>query len=231
MAGQDGPYSHPDLTVCRQSGLNLDSTPHPLLDLDLASIEPRSQPAFLWSFTSTSSAEPHDFYHPYYHSSRLAADQDAWSPLQVTGVPTNPSSMSHMNMAIGDREGYPKHHYRTPSESGSQYMGSWHSEDSGYGGSNSCATHSVVTSSYGVDSMSSPQIGLKEQGFGESLATFNQAFVSPPIFTAGLVGSPDESIKCDHPACKWVGKCPSDKRYTHKPARAVTRGSNTHLMF
>ncbi|KAJ5358634.1 uncharacterized protein N7496_011047 [Penicillium cataractarum] len=213
MAAQDGPYSHPDLTDCGQSGLTLDSTPHPLLDLDLASIEPRSQPAFLWSSTSTSSAEPHDFYHPYYHSSRLAADQDAWSPLQVTGVPTNPSSMSHMNMAIGDREGgYAKHHYRTPSDCGSQYMGSLHSGDSGYGGSNSCATHSVVTSSYGVDSMSSPQIGPKEQGFGESLAMFSQAFSGPPIFTAGLVCSPDDSVKCDHPACTWVGKCPSDKR-------------------
>jgi hypothetical protein len=226
MAGQDVSYSHPDLTDCRQSGLTLDSTPHPLLELDLGSIEPRHQPAFMgWPSTTSSPAEPNDFYRSYYHSSRLTADQDAWSPLQVTGVP-NPSPMSHMNMAVGDREaGFAKHHYRTPSECGSQYMGSFHSGDSGYG-STSCATHSVVTSSYGVDSMSSPQIGPKEQGFGESLAMFNQAFVGPPIFARGIEDSPAESVKCDHPACTWVGKCPSDKRcvYIHKPAQPFSDG-------
>lgn len=220
MAGQDDPYSHPDLTDCRQLGLALDSTPHPLLELDIGSIQPRHQPAFLgWPSTSSaSSAEPHEFYHPYYSSARLTADQDAWNPLQVTGVP-NPSPMSHMNMAVGDRDGFAKRHYRTPSESGSQYMGSFHSGDSGYGGSTSCATHSVVTSSYGVESMSSPQIGPKEQGFGESLALFSQAFVGPPVFARELVESPAESVKCDHPACSWVGKCPSDKRcvYTNSP--------------
>lgn len=216
MAGQDGPYSHPDLTDCRQSGLRLDPSPHPLLDLDLGSIEPGHQPAFLGWPPSSSSTEPHDFYHSYYPASRLTADQDAWNPLQVTGVP-NPSPMSHMSMAVGDREGgFARHHYRTPSESGSQYMGSFHSGDSGYGGT-SCTTHSVVTSSYGVDSMSSPQIGPKEQGFGESLAMFDQAFVRPPLFARELVDSPVESVKCEHPACTWVGKCPSDKRCVYTP--------------
>ncbi|KAF3398248.1 hypothetical protein F1880_005637 [Penicillium rolfsii] len=212
MAGQDMLYSRPDLTDYSQSGLTLDSTPHPLLELDLGSIEPRHQPAFMgWPSTTSSPAEPHDFYRSYYHPSRLTADQDAWTPLQVTGVP-NPSTMSHMNMVVGDGEaGFAKHHYQTPSENGSQHMGSFHSGDSGYG-STSCATHSVVTSSYGVDSMSSPQGGPKEQGFGESLAMFNQAFVGPPIFARGFDDAPDEAVKCDHPACTWVGKCPSDKR-------------------
>lgn len=215
MAAHDGPYpAHPDLTDCRQAGLPLDPTPHPLLELDLGSIEPR-QPAFLAWPPSSSPAEQPDFYQSYYHASRLAADhQDAWTPLQVTGVP-NPSPISHMNMSVGDCEGFARHHYRTPSESGSQRMGSFHSGDSGYGGT-SCTTHSVVTSAYGVDVMSSPQVGPKEQGFGESLAMFDQAFVRPGMFAGGLVESPIESVKCEHPACSWVGKCPSDKRCVYR---------------
>ncbi|KAJ5166569.1 uncharacterized protein N7482_005350 [Penicillium canariense] len=203
----DGSYPHPELADFKSSGLALEA-PNPLLELDLGSLEPHHQPAFLGPWPPSSS-EPHDFYPSYYPASRLTADQDAWNPLQVTGVP-HPSSMSHMNMAVGDRDGFAKHHYRTPSESGSQYMGSFHSADSGYG-STSCATHSVVPSSYSVDSMSSPQVDGKEQGLGEPLAMFDQAYVGPPMFTRDL-DSALESVKCDHPACNWVGKCPSDKR-------------------
>lgn len=105
-------------------------------------------------------------------------------------------------------------------------MGSFHSGDSGYGGT-SCTTHSVVASAYGVDAMSSPLVGPKERGFGESLAMFDQAFVRPAMFAGGLVESPVESVKCEHPACSWVGKCPSDKRCVYRPL--VLEMTSAHL--
>lgn len=211
MVGHDGLQPQSDLLDFKQSALTLDDpASNPLLELhlpDFASLETQSQPIFSnqWS----SSSEPQKFYYPNYSSSRLASDQDAWSPLQVTGVP-NSSTVSHMNIsAMGDPDcGFVKPHYSTPSESGSQYMGSFHSADSGYG------THSVVTSSYGVDSMSSPQIAAQEHGFGETLAVFDRSHVGTgPFFDYSSSYSLDTAVKCDHPTCSWVGKCPSDKRY------------------
>jgi hypothetical protein len=200
MVGHDGLQPQADLLDIRQSALALDdSASNPLLELqlpDFASLEAQGQPAFL---NQWSSSEPQDFYFPNY-SSRFASDQEAWNPLQVTGVPSS-SSISHMGVSDC---GFVKPHHSPPSESGSQYMGS---ADSGYG------THSVVTSSYGVDSMSSPQITAQEQGFGETLAVFDRShlgtgsmFEYPPSY------SHDAAVKCDHPTCSWVGKCPSDKR-------------------
>lgn len=208
MVGHDG---HPDLSDLRP-GLALgDSASNPLLDLHLGSdlaLDAHSHPSFMnqWS------AEPQDFYYSHYPS-RLAGDQDAWTPLQVTGVPHPP--VSHMNIPpVGDPDcGFSKPHYSPPSESGSQYMGSFHSADSGYG-SNGCATHSVVTSSYGMDSMSSPQISAKEHSFGEQMPLFDQTQLGPAsMLRSDLSDSQlDISVKCDHPACSWIGKCPSDKR-------------------
>lgn len=220
MVGHDGSHLHSDLSNLRPSGLALgDSASNPLLELhlsaDLPPLEAQNQPAFLNQWSST---DPQDFYYAHYPSSRLMGDQDAWNPLQVTGVP-NPSSMSYMNVsAPGDPDcGFPKPHYSTPSESGSQCMGSFHSADSGYG-STCCATHSVIPSSYGMDVMSSPPIAAKDHGFGEPVALCDQAYVgSGSVFSKGNdyspSYSPDGSVKCDHPSCSWVGKCPSDKRY------------------
>lgn len=209
MVGPDASH-HSDLSDIRPSGLALgDSASNPLLELHLASLEAQNQPALMNQWFS----EPQDFYYPNYPS-RLTGDQDAWNPLQVTGVP-NPSSMSHMKVsAVGDPDcGFSKPHYRTPSESGSQYMGSLHSADSGYG-STSCATNSIGTS-YGMDSRSSPHIGTKEYGFGDSVAMFDQPHLGTGSVFSGdfdYSGSLDGSVKCDHPSCPWVGKCPSDKR-------------------
>lgn len=207
MVGRDGLQPQSELQDFRQSALALDDpAPNPLLELhlpDFTSLEAQGQPTLL---NQWSSSEPQGFYYPNY-SSRLASDQDAWSPLQVTGVP-NSSPVTHMNLStMGDPDcGFVKPHYSPPSESGSQYMGSFHS-DSGYG------THSVVTSSYGVDTMSSPQIAAQEHGFGETLAVFDHAHVGTgPLFDYSPSYSPDAAVKCDHPTCSWVGKCPSDKR-------------------
>jgi len=141
---------------------------------------------------------------PYYSYSRTG-DQDAWNPLLVTGVPT--SSFSHMNMSVPDQDYcYSQRNYSEPSENGSQYVDNFHSADSGYEGT-SCATQSVVASNYGAES--SPHKDVSE-------AAFDPHFGSGSSYTSEFVGSPsmlDGSIRCNHPSCSWVGKCPSDKRY------------------
>ncbi|KAJ5658119.1 uncharacterized protein N7484_001768 [Penicillium longicatenatum] len=186
-----------------------DSAPNPLLELqltaDLASLDPTSHPAFLNQWPSAGSQ---DFYYPNYPASRFGADQDAWNPLLAAGVPAT-STVSHMQMSDADCA-FPKPHYRTPSEAGSQYMGSLHSADSGYG-SNS-GGHSVGPSSF-MESLSSPQIGTKEQAFAEPMTFFDHSRMAGPTFAQHFNESLfDASVKCDHPACSWVGKCPSDKR-------------------
>lgn len=211
-----GPDAHPSTLTMG------DSTSNPLLDIhlntvtDLGSLEahhPHSQ-SFLnpWS----SSTETQNYYYPNY-AARMISAQDAWNPLQVTGVP-NPApstSLHHLNVSsAGDAENpFHKPHYRTPSDSGSQYMGSLMSGDSGYG-SNHGAAQSVVASSYGIDS--SPHISAKEHGFGEALALYDRAQVgSGQMFvrdTGDAASLSFEPVKCDHPSCSWVGKCPSDKR-------------------
>ncbi|KAJ6071323.1 hypothetical protein N7499_009337 [Penicillium canescens] len=199
--------SHLDL---KSSSLPFDSS-QPLLDLHLGSELSLDTSSFLnqWS-------NPRDLYYSSYPS-RLTADQDAWNPLLLTGVPAS-SSLSHMNMSapLPEQEYcLSHHHYSDPSESGSQYMGSY-SADSGYG-STSCAAQSVVASTYGVDS-SSPQMGVKENAAGSapSFAHSRYASGSGSSFTSELARSPsqmfDGVFKCDHPACEWSGKCPSDKR-------------------
>jgi hypothetical protein len=111
---------------------------------------------------------------------------------------------------------FSQHHYSEPSEDGSQYIDSYHSTDSGYGGT-SCKTQSVVAS-YSVDS-SSPQIDMTDNMSTESGPSFDHpkyGSVSGPSYTPEFVGSPqqlvDASMLCEDPSCKWVGKCPSDKR-------------------
>ncbi|KAJ5752400.1 hypothetical protein N7520_009317, partial [Penicillium odoratum] len=186
-----------------QSNLALgDSAPDPLLELhlttDLASLDPHSH-----TFLNQWAPGSQDFYYPNYPASRM--EQDAWNPLLAAGVPA-PSNISQMHIADC---AFPKTHYRTPSEAGSQYMGSLHSADSGYG---SHGAHSVVPSSY-VDSLSSPQIGTKEQGFVEPMPFFDQSHMTGSTFARDFGEALfDASVKCDHPACSWVGKCPSDKR-------------------
>lgn len=213
MVGHDGFQLQCDLLNFRQSAIaHDDSASNPLLELhlpDFTSLEAQAQAQAQPIFPNQwSSAEPQDVYCANYSSSCHASDQDAWSPLQVTGVP-NSSSVSHMSVpAMGDPEcGFSKPLYSTPSESGSQYMGSFYSADSGYG------THSVVLSSYGVDSMSSPQIAAQEHAYGETLAIFDRSHVGiGPVFDYPPSYSHDAAVKCDHPTCPWVGKCPSDKR-------------------
>lgn len=206
----DGPnLAHPDLTEA--SGLTFGES---LLDLPDLSLDASQQP-FL---NNPWSPEPHDLYFSHYTTARLG-NQDAWNPLQVTGVPATAASHMHLPGAVGDPHcHFSKTHYRTPSECGSQYMGSFHSSDSGYGGSAGCATQSVVTSSYGLD-VTSPQTGSHDHVYADS-ALFDQTATTygpESTFSVDVDESPsqvhEDSIKCDHPSCSWVGKCPSDKKY------------------
>ncbi|KAF7517574.1 hypothetical protein PCG10_001152 [Penicillium crustosum] len=196
-----------------KSSLPFDAA-NPLLDLQLGSLDPTLNP-LLGQWPSHS----RDLYYSQYTHSRLTGDQDAWNPLLATGVPAA-SSISHMNMPaqMPDQDCCFSHHrYSEPSENGSQYMDSYHSTDSGYGAT-SCATQSVVASSYSVDS-SSPHMDMAENMSTESGSSFDRpqyGSVSEPSYTSEFMSSPsqlvDTSMRCEHPSCKWVGKCPSDKR-------------------
>ncbi|KAJ5092191.1 hypothetical protein NUU61_007061 [Penicillium alfredii] len=214
MVGHDGTHDLCDL----KPSMPFTDPANPLLDLqlgaDLSSFDTPNQPPFLNSWSS--STDPHPLYYLPCHSTRLAGNQDAWNPLQVTGVPDQ-SSLSHMQVpaATGDSDfHFSKYYCSDPSENGSQYMGSLHSTDSGYGTA-SCATQSVVTSSQGLDSTSSPLIAAKDHSSGELSTCFEQTSYGP-TFASELVESPsqlfDGSVRCEHPSCSWVGKCPSDKR-------------------
>ncbi|KAJ5623775.1 Zinc finger C2H2 [Penicillium lagena] len=206
MVGHDAlNLSHSDLDdPSKQPSLAFGDS---LLDLHLGADLSAAQPSpFLWS----SSIEPHALSFSSFTASRLASDQDAWNPLQVTGVPGNPSSsLLSMNVAVGD--GFSQYNYHTASECGSQYIGSFHSTDSGYDTA-SCGTQPVVKSSYGVDEISSPQIDAKDQ------TTFINQSLSQHTANYGIasdlsnVRSHDGPFKCGHPYCSWVGKCPADKR-------------------
>ncbi|KAJ5082027.1 hypothetical protein N7532_011070 [Penicillium argentinense] len=201
MVGQDTHHSEIDF----RPSLGMDSS-NSLLDLHLNTDlgldnTHANQSAFLGPWPSASSQS---FYYPHYPA-RMTGGQDAWNPLQVTGVPDpNPSTMSHMNVSGGEDYAFQKPHYRTPSDSGSQCMGSFVS-DSGYG---SNATQSVVASSYGLDS--SPHLGGKEHGFAESGSFFEQGGAN--VFVRDYGEQSFESVRCDDPGCSWIGKCPSDKR-------------------
>ncbi|KAJ5782227.1 hypothetical protein N7457_004001 [Penicillium paradoxum] len=193
--------------------LPFDASTNSLLDIQLASLDSaQNSPSFMNPWSSN----PRELYgHQYTHHTRLTSGHDVWNPLLITGVP--PTSISHMNMPpqIPDQECGFSHHYSDPSDTGSQFMDNYHSADSGYEGT-SCATQSVVASSYGVDSFS-PRTVPKDNISAEPRTSFDHPhYGSGSPYTSDFVGSPsqsnDGSMRCDHASCPWIGKCPSDKR-------------------
>ncbi|KAJ6013994.1 hypothetical protein N7540_008585 [Penicillium herquei] len=199
MVGSMG--SHQDLSEFRPNLSLGDSASNPL-ELHLSpDLDSSQNPPFLNHWPSA----PQDLYYPSYPASRLTANQDAWNPLLAAGVPQS-TSVPPIHMV--DDGVFTKPHYRTPSDAGSQYMGSLHSADSGYG-SISGAPHTVP--SY-VDSLSSPQLG-NEHAFVESMPLFDPSRMGSGSIFQDYGDAPFEtSVKCDHPSCSWIGKCPSDKR-------------------
>ncbi|KAJ5902396.1 Zinc finger C2H2 [Penicillium taxi] len=187
-----------------RTNLSLDPALNPLSDIhlqaDLAFMDPQNQ-----QYLTSWPAHPQALYYGY-PSARLSHRREAWNPVQVAGVPGIP--MPPMQAPIFDSS-FSKPYDSPGSESESQYMGS-HSVDSGYG--TSCAAQSVVMSSYGIDSIStsSPQVGANEHALDESMSLSDQVCVG---FLPEFGDSPlDSTVKCEHPTCTWVGKCPSDKR-------------------
>lgn len=146
---------------------------------------------------SSSSATIPD-YAPY-HVPRRTCNQDAWNPLQVTGVPANPTAWGLQPIPADLHGKYPKCQQSAPSASGSLQR-SIHPSDSGYG-TQTCTTRYVTNSSYAVDASCSPQLAPRHKP--ELVEDKHEA-------QAG-----QELIKCDYPNCSWVGKCPSDKKCVH----------------
>lgn len=121
---------------------------------------------------------------------------DAWNPLLVT----NPRPLFNLSPVPTDLR--PPYSY----ESASLSNNSLRSSDSGY------KTRSITTaSSYAVDTACSPQLASPQslESAGESCSSPDQDNQE------STVQSGPEYIKCDHPNCKWSGRCPSDKRYVH----------------
>lgn len=126
---------------------------------------------------------------------------DAWNPLLVT----NPQPLFNLPPVPTDLRPTYSYQRSTPSESASQYNSSLQSSDSGY------KTRSTTTaSSYAVDTASSPQLASPQslESAGESCSSPDQDNQEGTVQS----GSGPEYIKCDHPNCKWSGRCPSDKR-------------------
>ncbi|GFF57319.1 hypothetical protein IFM62136_03392 [Aspergillus lentulus] len=170
---------------------------------------------------SPSSLSPAPNYLEYYqyHTPQLLNHQDAWNPLQVTGVPLNTSAF-HLQ-PIGkpyQTNDYIERRcstgqYSNPSENDSQYNG-LASGDSGYG-SRSCTTRSIAASSFAVDSACSPHLGPHEYELDDRTSTFDlgpSAYGEVAEKTEQRNAPCDYEIKCDYPDCNWKGKCPSDKR-------------------
>ena len=160
----------------------------------------------------SSSPPSRDYAH--YHVPRRAHDQDAWNPLQVTGVPVLPSRTTTYptdglarRCSTGQRSDF--------SENGSHLNGV-HPSDSGYS-SQSCTSRSVK--SYAIDSACSPYLGPAEPEPEETTPVLDLNIVPPgdaPLIRMNHFGSPSvfcqDTIRCDYPGCTWTGKCPSDKR-------------------
>ncbi|RHZ72600.1 hypothetical protein CDV55_104191 [Aspergillus turcosus] len=157
-------------------------------------------------------------YHQYY-TPQLLNHQDAWNPLQVTGVPLNPSAFNLQPMGkpyqindFIDRR-CSTGQYSTPSENDSQCNG-LASGDSAYG-SRSCTTRSIAASSFAVDSACSPHLAPHEHELDDRTSTFDlepSGYGEVAEKTEPPNAPCDDGVTCDYPNCNWKGKCPSDKR-------------------
>ncbi|KAE8348100.1 hypothetical protein BDV28DRAFT_112961 [Aspergillus coremiiformis] len=198
------------------------SDPAPFLGLQFGpdpAVIPPNQTSILnqWPVHHQASSPPSQYHHP-----RSTSNQDAWSPLQVTGVPVNMAVWGFPNASkpqqiSGLGRKYSTGQYSVTSESGSHVSGC-HPSDSGYS-SRSGTTHSVTTSSYTVDSVSSPHLAPHEPEQEDRALTLD---LGPShggdtvVEAIEVVESPSslyhEMVKCNYPNCLWTGKCPSDRR-------------------
>ncbi|PLB44724.1 hypothetical protein P170DRAFT_439974 [Aspergillus steynii IBT 23096] len=185
-----------------------------------------------------SSPTSHRFDYLQYRHARLGNNQDAWSPLQVTGMPVNPFHYGIRHLGETPQMGgldrrYSTGQQSTPSENESQYTGI-HPSDSGYG-TRSCATRSVTTSSQAFEPAYSPSLAPHEPDPEDQLPDWDLNFqpsgelgydAVEKIETPSLL-CPDV-IGCDYPGCPWTGKCPSDKRKHEARHRKLFKCDEPH---
>lgn len=162
---------------------------------------------------SSSTSPPLDYFSP--PPTRLANQQDAWNPLQVTGVPTQAAGYAQQfNRAYqGDDigSGYSKGQHSPASECDGKYN-PFSSSDSGYGSKSGTAS-SVVTS-FVVDTSFGSQTSSNECKLGERTPAFEQNAVPYDETTnaAEPLSFLYHDMRCSYPGCDWTAKCPSDKR-------------------
>lgn len=155
---------------------------------------PQSLPSHLQLLSSPSIATPDFSQHP-----DPRRHWDAWNPLLVT----NPQPLLNLPPVSTDLRPTYLHQQSAPSERASLHNNSQRSSDSGY------ETRSTSTaSSSAVDTACSSQFA-SPQGPESACSSPDQDN------REGSMQSPIEYIICDHPNCKWSGRCPSDKRYAH----------------
>lgn len=218
MADHDGTNLQ-DFVALGPSSLGF--SPSSLFDLHLKpELDSLDHAGFLGGWPS--STAPHDLYYSSYTAAKMGANQDSWNPLLAAGLPRE-TSIPHFQMpAVGDPDfAFTESQHTAPSESGSQYLSSLHS-DSGYASTDGAA-HSVVPSTFGADSLSSPQMDANEHLYGSMMPPFGTSHApAEAVATQNCATLPfEDSVKCSHPTCSWVGKCPSDKRY-------IMISTNTH---
>ncbi|KAI9044605.1 putative C2H2 finger domain protein [Aspergillus affinis] len=169
-----------------------------------------------------SSPTSHRFDYLQYRHARLMDNQDAWSPLQMTGMPVNPFQFGIRHHGETPQMGGFDRRYSTGqqsahSENDSQCTGIRQS-DPGYG-THSCASRSVTTSSQAFEAAYSPSLAPHELESEDKLPSWDISVqqygeqgceVAERMETSSLVCT--DVIGCDYPGCPWTGKCPSDKR-------------------
>ena len=148
-------------------------------------------------------------------TTRLTNQQDAWSPLQATGVLEQGAGYGQPYIkayqAHGIGSGYPDSQCSSSSECGDKY-GSFSFSDSGYGSKK--GTASSVATSFAVNSNFGSQALPNKQELGERVLIFEQnAVPHNESNNAAPLPINYRDQKCSHPGCNWISKCPSEKRY------------------
>lgn len=178
--------------------------------------------------SSSSRSRPLDYLS--HHAAHMANQQDAWNPLQVTGVPAQaagyvqPFNKSYQGTDIDGR--YSSFQHSPTSEIDGKYN-TFNSSDSGYGSKSGKA--SSVATSFAVNSSFGTQTSSNEYEQAECASAFEQSVApygdgsSDTAHLSEQLSCFYQELRCDYPGCEWVGKCPSDKRCVSGNSATITR--------
>ncbi|KAL1957986.1 hypothetical protein VTO42DRAFT_5198 [Malbranchea cinnamomea] len=162
-------------------------------------------------------------------------EQDAWSPLRITGLPPNqskchiPQPTTPISAKASPLSSAPSHDsvYNLPSDPKTQING-YLPPDSGHG------TRSTISSKSAISSVpmdfrrvirpfpppdnskllpaAATAYPLSPFSYSANTTPRHHPSWSPYAPTTKTDDNPDQQIVCNIPSCRWVGKCPSDKR-------------------